>query len=69
MNDWIAVVPGSRPVADVARELLALAADPADVRTARGGNEFLVPPYLANLYVKPPAPPRRRAPKPKEGDE
>ena len=65
-GDWTSVVPAPGEASVVARELLALADDPADVRTARGGNEFLVPPYLADRYTAP-APRRRRSKK--EGDE
>lgn len=67
-SDWIVVIPGPDEVQATARALLALASDPSHVRTQNAGNEFLVPPYLADLYSAPPAP-RRRRPKKEEGDE
>lgn len=67
-GDWTTVIPAPGDVPATARALLALARDPGDVRTRRGGTEFLIPPYLADLYTKPPAP-RKRAAKQKEGDE
>jgi hypothetical protein len=67
-DDWVTVLPGPQGAAEVARDLLALARTVDDVRTTAGGQEFRVPPYLAELYTKPPTP-KRRAAKPKEGDE
>jgi hypothetical protein len=64
----VVVTPGEAGLAALAAELLSLARHPGDVRTAGGANEFLVPPYLADLYTTPPVPKRRRSPK-KEGDE
>jgi hypothetical protein len=59
--DWVAVVPGEGELRDVAVLLLALAEDPADVRTVRGGNEFLVAPYVAERFTRPEeSAPRRR---------
>lgn len=77
-TEWTTVVPPDGEVAATAAALLALARTPADVRTARGGNEFLVPSYLADAYTRPAAktpvekaptatPPRRRTTK-KEAD-
>jgi len=68
-DDWTTVVPAPGEIKAVARELLALAASPADVRTDGNGTEFRIPPYLADLYTAPAAPKRRRAPKKEEGDE
>lgn len=67
-DDWVSVVPPAGERARVEAELLALAQHPGHVRTAGSASEFIVPPYLADAYTKPPAP-RRRAAKPKEGDE
>lgn len=51
LADWVTVAPGAgQTVGEVARALLALA-DPADVRTQRGGREFLVPPEVAEAYT------------------
>lgn len=51
LKDWVTVAPGAdQTVSEVARALLALA-DPADVRTQRGGREFLVPPEVAEAYT------------------
>jgi hypothetical protein len=47
------IIPVTRAeVAAVARALLDLADTPADVRTQRGGTEFLVPEALADKYRK-----------------
>jgi len=66
MTDWVTVLPGEAGVQKTAVALLALADDPADVRTQRGGTEFLVAPYVADRYNTASAPerrPRRRAKK------
>lgn len=68
MDDWTTVVPEPGRVAETARALLALAHHPSDVATQRGGNEFRIPPYLAELFNPTPAPKRRRSTQ-KEGDE
>jgi hypothetical protein len=62
VSDWQPIVPGAGEAQEVARLLLSLADDPADVRTQRGGSEFLVPPYLAARFTEPEADPK---PKPK----
>jgi len=76
-DDWTTVCPDPGQVKAVARELLALARDPRDVRTDSNGNEFRIPPYLSELYAapapvqepaKPPAPKRARRSK-TEDDE
>ena len=65
-SDWVSVVPARGEVLEVARALLALARDPQDVRTGGSGNEFRVPPYLADLYSAPTAePPQAPEPKPR----
>lgn len=70
MDGWVHVVPGREEIAAVAAELLALARDPRDVRTDGSGDEFVVPPYLAELYNAPApvAKPRRRTKKEEESD-
>lgn len=74
---WVTVVPGKGQIGEVARALLALADSPADVRTDGNGSEFLIPPYLADLYNQPapdtipfsePAPKTRRRLKKQEAD-
>lgn len=62
ISNWINVIPGPGRASEVAQELLALAPDPNDVRTINGGNEFLVPPDLADAYhaLSKPKPPRGR---------
>lgn len=65
-TDWHVIPVGPEGAAETARALLALAEDKYHVRTANAGNEFLVPPYLAERYLKPPAPKRRRPSKDKE---
>ena len=74
MKDWTLISPDAEYVKETASTLLALARSPQDVRTARGGTEFWVPPYLAELYLGPTPTPEPAAPKPrrrtkKEGDE
>lgn len=74
MKDWTLISPDAEYVKETASTLLALARSPQDVRTARGGTEFWVPPYLADLYLSPTPAPEPAAPKPrrrtkKEGDE
>lgn len=66
-DSWVTVVPGKGRVAEVARALLDLAPDPADVRTQSNGDEFLIPPDLADAYhaLTKPKPARRRT---KEGN-
>lgn len=68
-TEWVSVVPGPGEIKDVARALLALADDPADVRTQRNGSEFLVPADVADRYNAPVQEPvaRRRGVKSKEG--
>ena len=70
MDGWVHVIPAKDDIADLARELLALARDPRDVRTDGNGSEFVVPPYLADLYNAPVpvAKPRRRTKKEEEGE-
>jgi hypothetical protein len=66
MTDWVTVIPGDKGIQKTAIALLAVADDPADVRTQRGGTEFLVAPYVADRYNTASAPsprPRRRAKK------
>lgn len=67
VKDWVTVVPAPDDVKATAQALLALADQPGDVRTTAAGNEFLIPPYLADRYNTPPAPKRRRTPK-EEGE-
>lgn len=57
-DGWVTIVPAPGETAGTARALLALAGDPRDVVSQRGGTEFLVPPEIADVYLKP-APPRR----------
>jgi hypothetical protein len=63
MDDWTRIVPDREYVKETASTLLALARSPQDVRTAAGGTEFLIPPYLADLYLTPA--PEVEAPKPR----
>lgn len=68
-DTWITVVPGPGAVADTARALLALARVPDDVRTTAAGNEFRIPPYLADLYNTPAEAPKPRRRTRKDGEE
>ena len=69
MKDWTVVVPPAAEVKATAQALLALADSPADVRTDGTGNEFMVPPYLADRYNESLRPkPRRRAKKDEEDE-
>ncbi|MFG2873294.1 hypothetical protein [Streptomyces sp. NPDC048338] len=63
-DDWVSILPAHGTAAETAQLLLGLAEDPADVRTIRGGAEFLVAPHVGDLYEKALAPkPRRRTKK------
>lgn len=69
MDGWVHVIPAREDIPAVAKELLALARTPLDVRTDGTGDEFVVPQYLADLYNAPAAAPkRRRTKKDEEGD-
>lgn len=60
-------IPEPGAVADMARALLAVADNPAQVHTHRGGTEFSVPSQVAERYRESLRPaPRRRSKK--EGD-
>jgi hypothetical protein len=64
-DGWSVVIPAKGEAAATARALLALASHPSQVRSQRGGAEFLVPDALAALYGAP-APveePKPRAPR------
>lgn len=63
MSEWQPIVPGAGEAQEVARLLLALADDPAHVRTQRGGSEFLVPPYLAEKFTEPEPKPKTTKPR------
>jgi hypothetical protein len=69
LEDWVTVVPPKGGVATVARALLELADSPADVRTANAGNEFLVPPSLADLYHALSQPAPKRSPRKRKTEE
>lgn len=69
MDGWVHVIPARGEIAATAAELLALARDPRDVRTDGNGSEFVVPPYLAELYNAPAAAPKRRRTKKDEEGE
>ena len=57
---WALIAPDTASeTSSVARLLLKLAETPADVRTQRGGREFLVPEALADRYRKSLNRPRR----------
>lgn len=66
-DEWVSVGPGQQGMDALRSELESLANHPSDVRTAGAADEFLIPPYLADLYNTPLAPKRRRTKK--EGDE
>lgn len=63
-DGWVTIVPAPGEITETARALLALAGDPRDVVSQRGGTEFLVPPEIGDVYLKPA--PTRRARKTKE---
>ena len=68
-RDWVTVVPGREAVKETVRELLALADAPSDVRTQGNGDEFLIPPYLADRYQASLAPAPKRRSRTKKEDE
>lgn len=50
---WALIVPENPDaIADTARALLKAADSPTDVRTQRGGREFLVPSEVADRFSK-----------------
>lgn len=65
-DDWVSIAPGEQGLSTLLSELQALAEHPGHIRTAGGASEFLVPPYLAALYMPPP---RKRRTKKEEGEE
>lgn len=65
-SGWPTVIPGPGKARETARELLALADDPADVVSQKGGAEFLVAPYIHDRLF--PAAPKRVRRTKKEGD-
>lgn len=71
LDDWVHIVPGKEGPKVAASLLLELAVSPRDVRTESNGTEFLVPPYLAELYnpTPVPAPKRRRVKKEDENGD
>lgn len=68
-EDWVTVIPPDGLVKETARVLVDLSERPGDVRTLGSGNEFLVPPALAEAYEKviAPKPKRARRAKTEEG--
>lgn len=67
-GEWVSVIPAPGKVAETARTLLGLAAHPGEVRTAKGGREFLVPSDLADAYAATTAPKKPRQSRKKEDD-
>lgn len=65
VSDWVTIIPAAGDVKSTAQALLGFARDPHDVRTRGTGTEFLVAPYVADLYNAP----RRRRTKKGEGEE
>jgi hypothetical protein len=63
--DWVPVIPATGRVKETAKELLALAGNPALVRTDGNGLEFLVHPAVADAYTTPSFTPPR--PRPRRG--
>lgn len=66
-EDWVTITPGEQGREALLAELQALAEHPGHIRTAGGAQEFIVPPYLAALYMPPARKRRSRATK-EEGD-
>lgn len=60
---WVSVIPPKGQIKEVIRVLLDLAPDPRDVRTVGNGDEFLVPPDLADAYNAVLAPPKKSTPR------
>lgn len=59
-DDYETFIPARGDVRDLARALLAVADDPSQVRTHRGGMEFSVPVHVAERYRESLRPSRRR---------
>lgn len=68
-DDWVPVIPGQDGIKAAAQELLTIAGDPALVRTAGNGTEFLVPSWVADAFVSPPAPEKKRAPRARKSED
>ena len=60
---WVPVIPGAGLLKETAQMLLAIAQDPALVRTDGNGTEFLVPSWVADSFAAPAKPPQKRAPR------
>lgn len=72
LKDWVEVIPGKGELKETAQMLLAIAEDPALVRTEGNGTTFLVPGWVADSFVTPappPPPPRKRAPRAPKNEE
>ena len=71
LKDWVEVIPGTGELKETAQMLLAIAGDPALVRTEGNGTTFLVPTWVADSFVTPapPPPPRKRAPRAPKTEE
>lgn len=66
---WVPVVPGAGELKETAQLLLAIAQDPALVRTDGNGTSFLVPEWVAHSFVTPAEPPKKRAPRARKTEE
>lgn len=64
-GDWVPVIPATGELKETAQMLLAIADNPALVRTDGNGTSFLVPQWVADSFVTPAPPstppPRKRA--------
>ena len=65
-SDWVHIIPGKEGPKITAALLLELADDTRHVRTDSNGDEFRVPPYLADRFNAPAPVTRRRRTKKEE---
>ena len=72
-GDWVPVIPATGELKETAQMLLAIAEDPALVRTDGNGTSFLVPQWVADSFVTPAppttSPPRKRAQRAPKNEE
>lgn len=71
--EWVPVIPASGELKETAQMLLAIADDPALVRTDGNGTSFLVPKWVADSFVTPApptiSPPRKRAQRARKSED
>lgn len=67
--EWVPVIPGAGMLKETAQMLLAIAQDPALVRTDGNGTSFLVPQWVADSFTTPTPSPRKRASRARKSED